>query len=315
MSVPSYASPYAVGHRAIADLFSGPVVVQEKVDGSQFSFVVRLDEQGDRQVECRSKGAPLHVAAPDKMFARGVESVQAIADRLTPGFVYRGEYLQRPKHNALAYDRIPAGHVALFDVEDRNKGEGYFLEPHALAAEAARLGLDVVPVLHFGTITEVTQLRDLLDRVSFLGGAKIEGVVVKNYARFTGDKKVMMGKFVSEAFKEVHGSAWREANPTQGDVVSIIIAAHRTPARWGKAVQHLREAGRIEGSPRDIGLLVKEVGEDVERECEADIKDTLWRHFWPQIRRALNHGLPEWYKEQLMRDALQTDGDGPTLEP
>ncbi len=300
MSVPSYASPFAIGHRAIADLFVGPVVIQEKIDGSQFSFCLR-----DGEVECRSKGATLHTTAPDKMFARGVETVLALKDRLLPGFVYRGEYLNKPKHNVLAYDRTPNGHVALFDIEDTNKGEQFFLSHDEIAAEAARLGLESTPVLFVGEVTDPNMLRALLDSVSCLGGAKIEGVVVKNYAKFTEDKKVMMGKFVAESFKEVHAGEWRTANPTQGDVQTSLIAAYRTPARWAKAVQHLREAGTIEGSPRDIGLLIKEVGEDVARECTQEIKDALFDHFWPHIRRGLTGGLPEWYKEQLLSDSFK----------
>lgn len=296
MSVPSYASPFAIGHAAIAELFDGPVVVQEKVDGSQFSF--RLNEAGE--VEVRSKGAQLHVVAPDKMFAAGVATVVELAGVLTPGLVYRGEYLQRPKHNALAYDAIPPRHVVLFDVEDRRRGEGYFFTPEELAAEAARIGLTSVPVLFAGVIDSPDALRAMLDTVSCLGGAKIEGVVVKNYAKYTADKKVMMGKFVSEAFKEVHAAEWKASNPTQGDILALTIMRYRTPARWAKAVQHLREASLIDDSPKDIGHLIKEVGADVKKECEQEIKDALFTHFWPHIQRGIVGGLPEWYKERLL---------------
>lgn len=33
----SYPSIYALGHRAIVDLLKGPVFIEEKIDGSQFS--------------------------------------------------------------------------------------------------------------------------------------------------------------------------------------------------------------------------------------------------------------------------------------
>lgn len=309
MPVPSYSSLCAIGHRSIRDIFDGPVVIQEKVDGSQFSFQVLLDESGERYVECRSKGAQLHVAAPDKMFALGVANVDALKDSLVPGFVYRGEYLQRPKHNALAYDRTPKNHVILFDIEDRRRGEGYFLSMAELAAEADRLGLEVSPVIYEGALPDVGALRGMLDRVSVLGGAKVEGVVVKNYAKYTEDHKVMMGKFVSEEFKEVHQGEWRKANPTREDVISALVAKYRTPARWSKAVQHLREASQITDTPRDIGPVIKEVGEDVYRECAAEIRDELFAFFWPEIRRALTGGLPEWYKERLVADMLRTDSN------
>lgn len=296
MTVNSYGSLYAIGHRAIRDLFEGEVVIQEKVDGSQFSFQIKNGE-----IECRSKGAQLNVVAPDKMFSAGVEVVKSLADKLQPGFVYRGEYLQRPKHNTLVYDRTPNNHIILFDIEDTNLGEGYFLSPVAMQLEAQRLGLEVVPTLFHGRVENVEVLRKLLDTVSVLGGQKIEGVVVKNYAKFTDDKKVMMGKFVSEAFKEVHQGEWKKNNPTQSDIMAQLVASYKTPARWAKAVQHLKEAGKIEGSPKDIGHIIKEVGEDVERECKDDIKQVLYDYFWPQLRRQLTGGLPEWYKEQVMQ--------------
>lgn len=296
MSVPSYSSLFSIGHRSISDIFNGVVVIQEKVDGSQISFQVR-----DGELEVRSKGAQLNLVAPDQMFAAGVEFLKTITHLLTPGFVYRGEYLRRPKHNVLAYDRIPLGHVALFDIEDCRDGkQGYFLSMEDLKNEANRIGVDCVPVIYTGQVERPDQLRAMLDRVSMLGGAKIEGVVVKNYAKFTDDKKVMMGKFVSEAFKEVRHGEFRKENPTGADVQTSLISAYRTPARWAKAVQHLREAGKITDSPKDIGYIIKEVGEDVHRECEEEIKAILFAHFWPHIRRGLTGGLPEWYKEQLM---------------
>jgi len=33
-----YCQIYNLGHRAIADLLRGPVIIEEKIDGSQFSF-------------------------------------------------------------------------------------------------------------------------------------------------------------------------------------------------------------------------------------------------------------------------------------
>ena len=68
----SYPSIFAVGHAATAHLFDGDVIVEEKVDGSQFSFGV--DESGELHV--RSKGAVMIPDAPEKMFQRAVDSVR-----------------------------------------------------------------------------------------------------------------------------------------------------------------------------------------------------------------------------------------------
>ena len=57
----SYPTVFAIGHKMIADLFNGSVVVEEKVDGSQFSFGVI-----DGELVCRSKGQQIVVNAPEK---------------------------------------------------------------------------------------------------------------------------------------------------------------------------------------------------------------------------------------------------------
>ena len=109
MNIHSYPSVYAIGHKAISNLFVGPVVVEEKVDGSQFSMALL-----DGVLVCRSKGAQLVVDAPEKMFQRAVDVARSL--QLTPGWVYRCEFLGKPKHNTLAYARIPERHLIVFDV-------------------------------------------------------------------------------------------------------------------------------------------------------------------------------------------------------
>lgn len=291
----SYPSIFALGHRALAELFLDPVVVQEKIDGSQFS----MGRFGD-ELRCRSKGSQLVVDAPEKMFALAVATAASLD--LRDGWTYRCEYLQKPKHNALAYDRVPEKHLILFDV---NPGHEEYLSPEALAEEGARLGLEVVPLLRWGPVGSMDEIMGFLEMPSILGGQKIEGVVVKNYMRYGLDKKALMGKYVSEAYKEVHASEWREANPKSGDVLVQLIYRYRTPARWQKALLHLRERGAIEDSPRDIAALIREIREDVERECADEIRDNLWTWAWPKICRGLNAGMPEWYKSTLAEQGFK----------
>lgn len=287
----SYPSIFALGHRALADLFADPVTVEEKVDGSQFSF-----GRFNGELRCRSKGAQLNIVAPEKMFVRAVEAAEGLD--LHDGWTYRAEYLQKPKHNCLLYERVPAKHLIVFDI---NVGNEDYLSWERKSEEAARLGLEVVPRIAEQAFHDVSSFREMLDRVSVLGGQKIEGVVVKNYRRFGPDKKVLMGKFVSEAFKEVHAAEWKAENPKGGDVVQALIRQYKTPARWAKAVQHLREAGKITDTPRDIGLLIKEAQDDLMREEEQAIKDRLYQWARPQIARAAVGGIAEWYKDELLK--------------
>jgi len=297
----TYPSIHNLGHRAIADLLNEDCLVEEKVDGSQFSFGVFEVQEGDGlDLRIRSKGAVMNIDAPEKMFTKATETVKSLQHKLTLGWTYRGEYLAKPKHNTLAYDRVPQGNIILFDI---NTGLETYLSHEEKLLEAARLGLECVPLLYQGRIKDIQAFRQFLMHNSVLGGQKIEGVVVKpvGYNLWGKDKKCLMGKFVSEAFKEVHAHAWRSSNPTQGDILSILQADYGTQTRWQKAVQHLRESGKIEDDPRDIGLLMREVPIDIERECEEEIKKRLFEWAWPLLRRMVTRGLPEWYKDSLLK--------------
>jgi len=296
-TIPSYSSPLGLGHKGADRLFDGPVVVEEKIDGSQFSF--RLTHDG--ALHCRSRGAAIDSAAPEGMFVRGVDAITQRAPLLTPGYTYRGEYLQKPKHNTLAYARVPVGYIVLFDID---RGDQDYMAPDDRATEAQRIGLECVPVLFHGPLDSVQQLQALLPSHSMLGPIQPEGIVAKNYAHYTPDHKVLMGKYVTEAFKETHKKEWKRSNPQAGDVVARLIHELKTEARWQKSVQHLKEAGTRQGDARDIGALMKEAASDL-RNDEADyIKTKLFNWAWPQIQRGVLAGLPEWYKTQLLAEAF-----------
>lgn len=302
----SYPSIFHVGHRSVADLFATEVDIEEKVDGSQFSFGVNEDGE----IKVRSKVAVLYADAPEKMFARAMETVKGLVGRLHPGWTYRGEYLQKAKHNTLAYSRVPESHIILFDIAT---GLETYMLYEEKAEEAARIGLEVVPRMFSGKINSAAEIRQFLEANSVLGGQKVEGVVIKpvGHSVFGIDKKPLLGKFVSEAFKEIHGGEWRKNNPVAKDIVEELASKYRTPARWRKAIIHLAEKGLIENSPRDIGKLLMEVKSDVLADSESEIKEALFKWAWPHIQRSLTHGLPEWYKQELLDSAFTADETTP----
>lgn len=298
----SMGSIYHIAHKSVEDIFRDPVEITEKIDGSYFSFAII-----DGELQMRSKGQELHNDAPSaKMFAEGMRQVEARKSMLIPGWIYRGEYLMKPKHNTLAYNNVPMGHVVLFDIE-------MSLGNHALHLirrdEARRIGFTPVPILYEG-ISNLEHVKSLMDNQSVLGGQKIEGVVVKNFFR-QPEGHPMMGKLVSEQFKEVHTAEWKRSNPAKKDVVQTLIESYRVPARWRKAIQHLRDDGLITDSPKDIGPLLKEIAEDIKKEEEQAIKDALFKWAWPQISRGVGTGFPDWYKRELIGD---NDNESPAYE-
>lgn len=300
MTIHSYPKVYNLGHPELDQLLDGPVSVEEKVDGSQFNFALI-----DGELHCRSKGQQLYVDAPEKMFVPAVETAQRLADggALEPGWIYRCEYLQQPKHNTIAYERVPEGYLLVFDIETE---PNRFLHPYSRAWHVAEMGLEGVQILHDGPLTDASTAESMLDTESALGGTKVEGVVIKNHDRFGRDGKILAGKHVSGQFKERHGKEWKKSNPTGKDIAQHLADRYCAEGRWAKAVQHLEERGELEGSPRDIGALIKEAQADIEAECEDEVKQQLWEWARPKILRGAIRGLPEWYKQRLF--GRQFDG-------
>lgn len=291
----SFPKVYNVGHRAIEDLFTGPVVIQEKVDGSQFSFGVI-----DGELSLRSKGKEIFPGTEDKLFKMAVDTAVRLYEEglLTEGWIYRGESITTPKHNHLKYDRIPKGGVMLFDVD---VGLEYRVQsPEELRKIGDALGLEVVPTVFEGIVESLEDLKSYLERDSILGAVKLEGIVIKNYSMFGTDGKMLMGKLVRDDFRESSKKDFTTRNPTTGTIVEFLIDELRNEARWNKAIQHLREDGAITDSPRDIGPLLKEIQADVLEEEEDYIKEQLFKAVKKDILRGVTRGFPEYYKEHLL---------------
>lgn len=289
-----FAKMFHLGHHIIEDLFEGEVEVTEKVDGSQFSFG-RI--KGELVV--RSKGKVQEVDAPDKMFIEAIEYVKSIYDKLIPDVVYHCEYLRVPSHNTLKYDRIPKNHLALFGVRDHFSD--ILIDDHRiLCNHAEALDIDVVPLIYSGKTTAEDVIK-MIDQKSYLGGPKMEGVVVKRYEPYEFQGMVIpckAGKFVSEAFKEVHNRDWKKIHTGKGKWQDF-IEGYLTEARWNKAIQYLRDNGELAEEPKDIGPLIKRIQQDIVEEEKEKIMEVLWSIHNEDVKRKAIQGFPQWYKERL----------------
>jgi hypothetical protein len=287
--LPSYPKPLNLGHRDLPRLEGETVVIQEKVDGSQISFGVR---NGELFVCSRRRDIELDHPG---MFANAVAHLKFMVGGMREGWIYRGEYLQKLRHNVLGYARVPTRHIILFDIDT---GSNAFLSPGDLEQEAQTLGLMSVPCYYWGVYPTKERLLAFLDHESILGGVKIEGIVIKSYGVSDRNGIPVMVKLVSEDFREAHTGA-APKKKIQVDVVDDILTGYQLKARWRKAVQHLQEAGAIFGEPRDIGPLLRELQQDFETEEKEQIKELLYQHFRKQILKGVGAGLPTWYKQRL----------------
>ena len=298
-TIQSYPKILQLGDRHISTIFDEPVEITEKIDGSQFVF-----GKIDGEIVARSKGKVMVLDAPDKMFQEAVDYILTVSHAIPEGYIYFAEYLKKPKHNVLSYNKIPSNHIALFGLL---RPDNSWYEKHEdLSVAAYNIGVDVVPLLYSGKINDIEEVFALIDLESYLGGPKVEGIVVKNYKEyFIADRliSVMAGKYVSEKFKEKHANDWKAQNTGKGKW-EMCVQQFKTEARWRKAIQHLRENGELEETPRDIGNLIKEIHRDIIEEEMESIKNVLWKNFGDQVLRYSIAGFPEWYKENLARGEI-----------
>ena len=290
-----------IGDKQILDLFEGEVEITEKLDGSQLGFGKTLDGE----LIIRSKGREIDLEDADKLFFPAVTYIKSIADKIDNGWFYYGETLHAPRHSTLAYDSVPTNHIALFAVYE--VGTHVFHNYDTIKHQAEKLGVDAVPLLFRGETSADKVLEMVNGTKSYLGGQNIEGVVVKAYKpwMFLGQipLSVMSGKYVTEAFKEVHSKDWSRLNTGKGKL-DVLKENYRSEARWNKAVMHLKERGELTGTPKDIGALIKEARVDIETEEKDNIKDALYAIYKEDILKYSVFGLAQWWKEQLVKGEI-----------
>jgi len=296
----SYPKIWAVGAPEVSDnLFKGAVQVTEKVDGSQIGF--GIDDEG--MLLIRSKGAFIYnngyVRQPDKLFKAAVEYIISIKDKLHPETAYYGEVLSAKKHNTLVYGSVPRNNIVLYGI----CAGGHWVDDHDfLTAEADALGYDSVALLYSGVITGKAHLDELMERTSYYGETKIEGVVIKNFNQLavSAFSSNCYGKLVSDRFKEANKAGWNGKTSKIED----FYAGFTNKARWEKTIQHLRDDGKLSDSPKDIGLVIETVLEDFEQEQKETVKEQLYRVYIRTIKQFVTKGLPEHYKNALAEKSM-----------
>ncbi len=293
-----YGKVIHVGRPETRRIFEGPVVIEEKIDGSQFSFGVF-----DGVLMASSRRRTLDIdkivyGSEVGLFFEACKTVISLKDLLVDDWTYRGEVLSKPKHNILCYDRVPRGNIILWEISD-SRG---CLDHELKSIEADRLGIEVVPKLFEGHVYDIMQLDCIKETVSILGGENIEGFVVKNYnGEFT------KAKWVCEAMREVQGKSKEKNRSDRKNPIDAIAEKYTSANRWQKAVQHLRDENRLSNSYSDIGPLIGEAQKDLHSECADAIKNELFRAFWKEIAKKSTSGLADWYKDYLS-DEFQEKG-------
>lgn len=189
-----------LSHAEAASLLSGPIVVEEKLDGANLG--VSLDAAGNLRLQNRGQ----YLQPPYQgQFARVAAWLQvhadALFDALTPELVIFGEWCAA--RHSLSYDQLPDWWL-VFDVYDRTAGQFWCVERRN--ALVTSHGMTTVPALARSRFA----LQDLVTLVnnrpsSYRDGA-LEGIVVRSEdAHWTSAR----AKLVRADFVQQIGEHWR----------------------------------------------------------------------------------------------------------
>ena len=301
LSYPKVNAQHKLGQESILD---GPVVLEEKTDGSQIRIKITADsiEFGSRRVEFNTRGI-------DSAFTKGIETflennsdvINLLGDYTSINLF--GEYFKSEKQNTIKYNRIPKNHIMLFDVAiEQRDGSYYWCENDAIQRWSEVLQIEAVPKLFEGK-ADLSQIKHLSEQESVLGGAKREGVVIKARDRRYNttllslqEHPFMCAKYVRPEFQEEN----RVEHPGRGDKIQSLIQSYNTKARWQKAVFRLRDEGILEGTMKDLKFIIPEIKDDIVKEDKEQIKEALWEIFNKEIINHSVKGCPEWYQEYLL---------------
>lgn len=301
--IQKYVKVFRVGDRNVKDIFDGPVIVEEKLDGSQFRIYIKDGEMkfGSHRVNYDDSNIP------DKMFNKAIESAMEHFKDLKGEWMIYCEFIAKPKHNTLCYERVPEGYLVIYDIIDSKNG--IFWEYEAKKNFAEKCGLTVPQLIYEGEGSKIT--TDMLDEwanntKSMLGGQIVEGVVIKNYTKshemecFIG--MPLISKYVRTTFTEINHENHKS---DKDNIFDMLGEKYKSTARWDKAIQRLEEEGKLTNNMSDLRYLIPEVGDDILEEEGDEIKNILFEKYIRSIKKYWTQGLPEYYQKHLMEKSME----------
>jgi len=298
-----------LGHDALRNLFKGEVEITEKIDGSQFRLIIthndwncgsknvfgKLTIQGNKQFEIAVKNS-------EELWQRFKERMKNV-NKLE---LYM-EYMQKEKHNTLEYERTPKNHFYLFGAFV----DGKLATTEKLKQIAQTLEIDPPNAIFVGEIKTQKQLEEFLERESYLGKTKIEGIVIKNYNQTFPIDLIstqhyvgfpLAGKLVREEFKEVNIERWQKIKKP---LLERLAETFITEERFRKVIQHLKEEGKITHEMKDLQFIIPEFIKDLWEEERNNILKMLENEAYEYLKKRGNKFVVKQYKEYLMKKQFE----------
>ena len=188
----------------VADLLSGDVVLEEKLDGANLGFSLSAD--GDLRMQNRGQylaepHAGQFMRMPQWLAMHGSGIGDVLLEHANQGLMLFGEWCAA--RHSLDYSRLPDWFL-LFDVLEATSGR--FWSSARRDALAARLGLATTPRLARGRF-KLAELTGKLDSwPSRFRDGRLEGIVVRSESAQWCERRA---KLVRADFTQAIGEHWR----------------------------------------------------------------------------------------------------------
>jgi len=318
-----------LGDRALKHLFDGEIELSSKLDGSNWRIYLDKNnlfelgthnQEGVEMLKARIEMTKQNRGKHD-MFDLAIEQSEKLIPKLKKiiqkynldNITLYTEYLRTETHGAIHYSRIPKNHLYLFGTISVKDGIERNLKTKGLIKLANYLDIEPVNILFEGEIHNPEDLEKYLNTDSVLGGTKIEGIVIKNYNQtypidllstqaYVGFP--LMGKLVSDKFREVQDKSWKKQKiPVEDKIAEMYL----TEARFTKAIQHLKEEGKITYEKKDLGVLIPEFINDLLSEEKETIEKMIADEFYEKFKRRCSSFVVHKYVDFLTQKQFQEE--------
>lgn len=289
MEMKKYMSVVRLGHRSTVNVLNvgDEIIVQEKLDGANASF-----KEDNCAVAAFSRNNKLDISNSLRGFYDFARKLDA--DSLHPDYIYFGEWLVRHK---LDYGENEK-QFYLYDIYDTKREE--YREFELVESEAARLNLNLIPILYRGPYISFEHLQQFVGK-SMLGEVG-EGVVVKNIKYRDRFGNQLFVKLVSDAFREMQQQkAPKDPKAKTGEFE--FIETFLTRPRVEKLLHKLVDEGILQEDfgLEDMGLILRHLGnrsyEDLMKEestaLERILRQKIGRKLPIEVKAIINEKSQE----------------------
>jgi hypothetical protein len=203
------------------------IVIEEKVDGGNFSFWQEADG-----IHFGSRNRDLTILNDAKMFAgiqawlrKHLSDLELIGVKINPDYIYYAEAMQKHTIHYINAPPIIGFDIRLAHAMNIEDGYGLFLARETREQEFNRLGIENVPLVWSGKVRELKEknIMELIPKSKYAENILAEGVVIKNYTRkaHNGNHQ-LYAKVVRDEFKEANRAVFGSVKNKNSDSQKII---------------------------------------------------------------------------------------------